>query len=449
MVETHRVTLADLARDEQFPATIITLAGRDAAVHVTWVHTTERADPRPHLRPNELICTLGSALVRPDSAGVFARALAASGAAGVVLGLGEVHLSPPPSLVAACEANGLPLFTIPHDVPFRAVDEAIARRRGQIEGEAREREGAVLAALAPLARSGASGAQLLAEGSAALGGRLTMAESVPGQPEVSWTGPDLPPSPEFFTQFAALLDRAAAERTRGRAEQHVRWGQLIDLIARGLAHPAALSPELEARGVSGSALQVSIWPEGSASTLEAKYDDALVGVLERTVCMLTAPREVEELSALGLVCGFSTTLELPNLRRGVTEASSAFTLARSRGSVAGPHDLVSLDALLEQQTPDALTPFVEGLITPLLDHDGEQKGELISTLEAFIANDRHIQATAEQMFVHVNTVRHRLARVHALTGRDPLTFTGLTDLRIALWAHDRRRLLAHRLTRPL
>ncbi|GAA1593844.1 PucR family transcriptional regulator [Leucobacter chromiireducens] len=449
MHEIPDVTIADIARDELLPITIITLAGKDATSPVTWVHTTERADPRPHLRANELICTLGSALVHPGAAGEFVGALAASKVAGVVLGLGEVHLSTPPSLIAACEEHGLPLLAIPHDVPFRAVDEAISRRRGQIEDEARKREVAALTALTSLAREGASAQQMLASAGNALGGTLQSPEPTLGSPEVQWDGPGLPPSAEFLQQFAALLDLAQLERTRGRAEQHARLGQLIELVSRGLAHPAALAPELTARGLSETALQVSLWPAGSASTLESRWDSVLVGAFEHSVVMLSAPLEREALHALGLVCGFSATIDLPNLRRGVNEAKSAFTLSRNRGSVAGPLDLVSLDALLEQQPADALAPFIEALIAPLIDSDGEQKGDLVKTLEVFIANDRRIQETANQLFVHVNTVRHRLTRVRDLTLRDPLTFAGLADLRIALWAYDRRRLIAHRLTRPL
>lgn len=41
------------------------------------------------------------------------------------------------------------------------------------------------------------------------------------------------------------------------------------------------------------------------------------------------------------------------------------------------------------------------------------------------------------LFLHTNTVRHRLARIHEITGRDPLNFDDQTAFAIGLRAHDR------------
>lgn len=449
--EEPGVTLAALARDATLPITLVTLAGRSAETVVSWVHTTERVDPRPHLRPHELVCTLGSSLVQSGSARTFARALVASEVAGVVLGLGEVHLSPPSSLVSACEEFGLPLLAIPHDVPFRAVDEAVLRRHDQLESAARRREGACLATLTSLARAGASSERLLHEAAATLDSEITLESDSDADSGGSpmWAGIGFEPSSEFLGQLGSLLDLAMLERDRGEAEQHARIGQLVDLIGRGLAHPAALAPELAALGLDETKLQVSVWPEGSAQELQRLWPSALVGVAQRSVVLIAAPVQPEALSAAGFVCGYSSVIGIAGVRRGVNEARSAFTLARSRGSVAGPLDLVSLDAILEQLPAETLTPFVETLISPLLDSEGGTDGELVRTLATYIDNDRQMQATADQLFVHVNTVRHRLNRIRILTDRDPQTVSGLTDLRIGLWALERRQVIAHRLTRPL
>jgi sugar diacid utilization regulator len=42
------------------------------------------------------------------------------------------------------------------------------------------------------------------------------------------------------------------------------------------------------------------------------------------------------------------------------------------------------------------------------------------------------------MHLHPNSLRHRLARVHELTGRNPLLFRDQVDLAIALRARARR-----------
>ncbi len=62
----------------------------------------------------------------------------------------------------------------------------------------------------------------------------------------------------------------------------------------------------------------------------------------------------------------------------------------------------------------------------------------MSTLRDFVDRNRSVEQTARAGFVHVNTVRHRLARVRDLTGRDPFDFDDLVALRISLWAADAR-----------
>jgi sugar diacid utilization regulator len=51
--------------------------------------------------------------------------------------------------------------------------------------------------------------------------------------------------------------------------------------------------------------------------------------------------------------------------------------------------------------------------------------------------------------VHVNTVRNRLERVTALSGRDPQSFLDSVDLYIALWAADNKKRTGYRLIKPL
>ena len=60
--------------------------------------------------------------------------------------------------------------------------------------------------------------------------------------------------------------------------------------------------------------------------------------------------------------------------------------------------------------------FAQRLLGPLLD---EPKNEdLIDTLEAYLRNNGSPNAVARQMFLHRNTVRHRLRRIAALTKAD-------------------------------
>ena len=442
------VTIADLVADEALVMTAAHLPPGGASRQVSWVHATERVDPRPHLRRHELVCTLGSGLVRPGAAEAFAAALADAGVAGVALGLGEVHLSPPEELVAACRRHGLPLLLLDHGVPFLAVNDVVLRRRSQIESAARMRETALLSRLMAMARDGADEAALLRECEAELGGRPRRADRA-SERVLEWAGPEGAVSEAFLEQLESVLAFTGLEHARESSEQQLRLGQLVDLIARGLALPAAILPEVEASGLDRARLRVSVWPGGSEGPLRRRWEDALVAVTPDAVVLVTGPGPASELRDPGLVCGYSSVVPLEDLRRALSEARSALRLARSRGGVAGPDQLVSLEALLEQQPPELLAPFIEQLAAPLLRAEELGRGELLGTLRAFLEGDGHLQATADRLYVHVNTVRHRLRRVRELSGRDPLSPRELVDLRIALWALERRRAVGHRLIRPL
>ena len=445
------VTMADLIGDATLDLEPVHVPREALGRPVSWVHATEQIDPRPHLRAHELVCTLGSALVRPGTAEQFVAAVAAAGVTAIALGIGEVHLHPPRELVDACRALDVPLVVVPHGVPFLAVNDAVLRRRSELEGEVRRKETALISQLLELAREGASEAELRARASAVWGSRLDgRADGDDADSLVADDGSEpRGPSREFLEQFDSLLEFSRRERARDSVERLAQIGQLIDLVAGGLAHPAAILPEVESRGLDRSQLRVSCWPRGSEGALAAHWPAAIVGVSELGTVMVAGAGPVAALRAPGFVCGYSAVVDLSELRRALSEARSALRLARSRGGVAGPEQLVSLDALLEQHSGEQLMPFIEQLLTPLLESDEDGRGDLVATLTAFIDCDRHLQATAERLFVHVNTVRHRLGRIHELSGRDPFTLEGLVDLRIALWAAERRRAIGHRLIRPL
>jgi len=73
--------------------------------------------------------------------------------------------------------------------------------------------------------------------------------------------------------------------------------------------------------------------------------------------------------------------------------------------------------LVSVPTP-VLRSFTERLLGPLAEYDARHNAELLATLRLFLACDGSWSACASRMYVHVNTVRYRISRVEALTGRD-------------------------------
>jgi DNA-binding PucR family transcriptional regulator len=81
-----------------------------------------------------------------------------------------------------------------------------------------------------------------------------------------------------------------------------------------------------------------------------------------------------------------------------------------------------------------LRRFADDLLGPLREHDGRSGTELERTLRVFLANDGQWSTTAADLFVHVNTLRNRIARIGELTGRDLARLEDRVDLFLAVEA---------------
>lgn len=107
----------------------------DAAV--TWVTSSDLADPAPFLDRGNLLLTTGRQFDPPagnatctqrytDDAQAYVSGLRRQGVSAVGFGTRVLHAGTPTSLVEACHRHELPLFEVPYDVPFIAVIRAAA-----------------------------------------------------------------------------------------------------------------------------------------------------------------------------------------------------------------------------------------------------------------------------------------------------------------------------------
>jgi hypothetical protein len=105
-------------------------------VPVRWAHMTELLDPRPYLRGQELVLTVGMSLSDDERCRAFVDHLVEAGASAVGFGSGDVCAQVPRSLVDACAGRGLPLLEVPHGVPFQLITQLLADRSahaGQVQ----------------------------------------------------------------------------------------------------------------------------------------------------------------------------------------------------------------------------------------------------------------------------------------------------------------------------
>ena len=90
------------------------------------------------------------------------------------------------------------------------------------------------------------------------------------------------------------------------------------------------------------------------------------------------------------------------------------------------------DLLLASVPAPVLRSSSDRLLGPLREYDDRHNAELVSTLRSFLACDGSWSACASLMYVHVNTVRYRIGRIEALTGRNLSALPDRVDFFLAL-----------------
>ncbi|MFI0373048.1 PucR family transcriptional regulator [Actinomadura sp. 1N219] len=137
----------------------------------------------------------------------------------------------------------------------------------------------------------------------------------------------------------------------------------------------------------------------------------------------------------GVAVGVSDTAEAPDLRGIVEEARQARRLATTRSSpvCVVRHDELATHVLLLASVPDDVREmFRVRLLDPLHAYDEAHGADLVRTLEAFLRYSGSWTRAAEELHLHVNSVRYRIQRVQDLTGRDLTRLEDQVDFFLAL-----------------
>lgn len=249
---------------------------------------------------------------------------------------------------------------------------------------------------------------------------------------------EVAPRVPFLRITELLAERLVASRTEALTEaltreQDVRVvGSVLDLVARGLAGAEAAREALAAAGLDGRPLVVVAYPAHADPEVGRP---ALVGRSAQALWVVL-PAEADPASTGPGPAGVSRPVPPSGLREALREACEALELGRRRGEAVRVDRLATFAGLLDRLPADLLAPFAAHLAAPLAEHDARHEGHLLDTLRAFLAHDGSVTATARVLFLHVNSLRHRLTRVEELTGCNPLAFSDRVALAVALAAWD-------------
>ena len=124
----------------------------------------------------------------------------------------------------------------------------------------------------------------------------------------------------------------------------------------------------------------------------------------------------------------------------LTETAAALRFARIAlaSTVAGTPHVTMFDdfplAVAAVSAPDAMRRVRQAVLGPILDLPPEQSKMLLETLAAWRDSGGSASAAAGALFCHPNTVRHRLRRIEAATGRSLGDPKATAEILIALEA---------------
>lgn len=163
-------------------------------------------------------------------------------------------------------------------------------------------------------------------------------------------------------------------------------------------------------------------------------DDAIADRKQSIVNFIQAVlgRYSELLFREQLVCGVGQTYADPtDLFRSYQEAKLACEMGKLLDISIPFFNELGLERILYKHDPQDLKEFYSSVMGELHRQD-DAEGSLIKVLECYINNHFEISATADELFLHRNTLRYQLKKIENILGRDLRDCYSRLDLIAAL-----------------
>jgi purine catabolism regulator len=467
------ITVGDVVADETLNLQVV--AGADGlGREVTSAHVSELTSPSDWLRGGELLMTVGLLLpmTRPECQAYLSEC-AAAGVAAVALGLGHglPYQDCPVALREAAEDVGVPLLMVPDETPFIAVTkwvfETIAgqeRRDLQTAMEINRRLTGVATSAVPLqallsAWSESSetpcvvcdsGGRLMAATAGADPELVERACRIPFHPraasdgwsmvgefEVHTVGAEMPlayvvlgadmnlTSRSSSTVLVALIALDIERRNLSDQPERRRRAQVFaQLLRPGIKHERAQHLAASV-GLTNEHYQVAVVASEDAESLAFRVhlglDGALVrvhgGTVEIAHSDLTALMETLATHAQGLPAGVGAATATETLAVSAMQARSLLPISEHLGRIVTASEGKTVSLLLSLGTPEVVRGFADAVLAPLDQLDPRDRLELLRTLDQWLRANGAWDPAAHRLSLHRNTVRNRIDRIAALTGR--------------------------------
>ncbi|SDP26301.1 purine catabolism regulatory protein [Arthrobacter sp. ok909] len=437
---------------------------------ILWVAVTEQEDPQRFLNGGELILTTGMRLKSAAEQRRFVRQVQRAGAVGIGFGVGLTHDAVPPALIAEANRWGLPVVEVPYETPFIAIGKIVADAQSADHLVKLERLIAGHQILARALLTGGGLAELLKHLGSMLRTEIVLTQftaqlynSVPGHPAPTaegWTSYPIPTGrrdactlwvkqpfeDSGIVGYAQnLISVELNNMVKQRQAQRALAGQVLEDVIHGTLETSEATRRLAGVGINSTRKNVVLLAESAAhnkqlgsSSLPQPLEAAVSAVVGKDLVVVMpddgsgasalARRLSDHLAEAGIhaTIGIGGAYTKPNgLRWSYFEARDAAT----HGLPVNEPERLSLTSLLLASEDVPLADMANESLNPLRAFDAAHGAELMTTLESYLNNNGSVAAVAEELTLHRNTVRYRLAQITELTGYDPAQ----TPDRVQLW----------------
>lgn len=268
-------------------------------------------------------------------------------------------------------------------------------------------------------------------------------------------------------QVSRFLSLEVAKQQAIQAIEMRFSSELLEMILSGPVRSIELAGRLRAFGVdpSGPLAVLVVAPDdgrtlsggqvgeiqnfflsrGIAAVVAAGSQDAVIifpwnrneialKELATALSMTVGPRESGTRSVVGIS---ELAEEASGLKEQLVRAREACRVLARRPagpSAASFSEVGTHTMLLGLHEPGVLRRFADDELSALRRYDARNGTDLEHTLRTYLERDGHWVIAAADLFIHVNTLRNRIARVSELTGRDLNRFEDRVNLFLALEA---------------
>lgn len=339
------------------------LAGADGLDRaISWVHTSDLADPWGWLGFGELLLTNGTGL-SPDGAeqARFVTRLAEAGASGLGIGLGMSGPPLTPEMHRRADALRLPVVTVPYSMQFTTVVRAVADANTGEEARQLGRVARLYELLRTSVLTGWSGPELFRKLGQELGARLYLVDPETGV-SVFGDGVRTAFAEPLRAGYAAhgnavpgVLRLAGAEPGTGEAVAVAVPGDQPAVLVAEPTGAQLPSPLLLHHIATGGALEIA--QLAAAQEQQRKLGELLLGqLLDRRLDAESAQPQLAEhgLDLAGCVLAVARAEPAGAGPRAARGAASRVHRALTRAAV--PHLLAERDGLLQVVLPADAVP---------------------------------------------------------------------------------------------